>query len=56
MSDRTPKTLDELMERVLDLFPNAAIDYAGNDEQIVVYTNMRVIENTKDDLEDMGER
>lgn len=51
----TPKTLDELMERVLEVFPNAIVDDAG-DGEIVVHTNMKVIEDTKDDLEDMGDR
>lgn len=52
---RPPKTLDELMERVLEVFPNAIVDDAG-DGEIVVHTNMKVIDGTKDDLEDMGDR
>jgi hypothetical protein len=50
-----PKTLDELMERVLEIFPNAIIDEEV-DGEILVHTNLKVIWGTKDDLEDMGDR
>lgn len=52
---KTPKTLDELMERVLSIFPNAVVDEAV-DGEIEIHTNLKVIEGTKDELEDMGDR
>lgn len=55
MPTSPPKTLDELMERVLEIFPNALVDEEV-DGEITVHTNMKIIEGSKDDLENMGDR
>ena len=41
MNDNTPKTLDELFESVLTVFPDA--DFGeDNDGQIIIYTGVTV--------------
>jgi hypothetical protein len=39
-------TFNELMKRVLDIFPNAQID-EDMDGQIVIYTNLMLNENNE---------